>query len=101
MRGVAGHGHRGLSGSDLQQRCDGGRAGDLYDDADLLDEPGRALIRVLARAARLILVGSGTGADLDTALADRAGPCVTPIPLTDGDIAAVLRTMIDSPLGSW
>lgn len=61
----------------------------LVDDADLLDEPGRALIRLLAREARLILVGTGTGADLDTALADRAGPCVTPIPLTDEDIATI------------
>ena len=46
----------------------------LVDDADLLDEPGRALIRLLALETRLILVGTGTGADLDAALADRAGP---------------------------
>ncbi|HEY4022474.1 MAG TPA: AAA family ATPase [Pseudonocardiaceae bacterium] len=61
----------------------------LVDDADLLDDAGRALIRLLALEARLILVGSGTGADLDGALADRAGPCVVPDPLTDNDIAAI------------
>ena len=63
----------------------------LVDDADLLDEPGRALIRLLARETRLIVVGTGTGADLDAALADRAGPCVVPIPLTDVDVAATSR----------
>jgi DNA-binding NarL/FixJ family response regulator len=58
----------------------------LVDDADLLDEPGRALIRLLARETRLILVGTGTGTDLDAALADRAGPVVVPIPLTEDDV---------------
>ncbi|HJP72985.1 MAG TPA: AAA family ATPase [Pseudonocardiaceae bacterium] len=59
----------------------------LVDDADLLDETGRALIRLLARETRLVLVGAGSGAGLDAALADRAGPCVVPKPLVDSDIA--------------
>lgn len=60
----------------------------LVDDADQLDEIGRALIRLLARETRLVLVGPGSGAELDAALADRAGPCVVPTPLGDSDITA-------------
>ena len=66
------------------------RATLLIDDADLLDEAGRALVRLLAREARLIVVGTGTGADLDGALADRAGPCVVPDRLSENDIAAIV-----------
>ena len=37
VRGVAGHSHAGLSGADLQLSRDGGSAGNLHDDADLLE----------------------------------------------------------------
>ena len=62
----------------------------LVDDADLLDDQGRALIRLLARETRLILVGTGSGTDLDASLADRASACVVPVPLADNDIAAIV-----------
>jgi DNA-binding NarL/FixJ family response regulator len=69
----------------------------LVDDADLLDGPARALIRLLAEETRVILVGSGSGIGLDAALADRAGLRVAPNPLADTEIAALAsdRTQAD------